>query len=78
MGRKHCGKIRKCWLPAFSPFPTMFSKGSSLGVVKSRDCIVKNLQTTISNMMKMEENASNGLGNTVGKGEIVRYGPANT
>ena len=24
--RKHCGKKRKCWLPAFSPFPTMFSK----------------------------------------------------
>ena len=26
-GRKHCGKRRKCWLPAFSPFPTMFLKG---------------------------------------------------
>ena len=25
-GRKHCGKRRKCWLPAFSPFPTLFSK----------------------------------------------------
>ena len=23
-GRKYCGKTRKCWLPAFSPFPTMF------------------------------------------------------
>ena len=23
--RKHSGKTRKCWLPAFSPFPTMFS-----------------------------------------------------
>ena len=23
--RKHCGKRRKCCLPAFSPFPTMFS-----------------------------------------------------
>ena len=22
---KHCRKRRKCWLPAFSPFPTMFS-----------------------------------------------------
>ena len=20
LGRKHCGKRRKCWLPAFSPF----------------------------------------------------------
>ena len=26
-GRKHCEKRRKCWLPAFSPFPTMFSHG---------------------------------------------------
>ena len=26
MDRKRCGKRRKCWLPAFSPFPTMFSK----------------------------------------------------
>ena len=24
MGRKHCRKRRKCWLTAFSPFPTMF------------------------------------------------------
>ena len=23
--KKHCGKWRKCWLPAFSPFLTMFS-----------------------------------------------------
>ena len=23
-GRKHCGKRRKCWLPAFTPFPTSF------------------------------------------------------
>ena len=40
-GRKHSGKRRKCWLPAFSPFSTMFSKGFFLGVVKSRDCVVK-------------------------------------
>ena len=25
IGRKHC-KWKKCWLPAFSPFPTMFSR----------------------------------------------------
>ena len=41
-GRKHCGKRRKCWLPAFSPFPTMFSsKGFYFKVVKSQDCVVK-------------------------------------
>ena len=39
--RKHCGKRRKCWLPAFFPFPTMFSEGFHLRVVKSRDCVVK-------------------------------------
>ena len=39
--KKHCGKRRKCWLPAFSPFPTMFSKAFFFGVVKSRDCLVK-------------------------------------
>ena len=40
---KHCGKWRKCWLPAFSPFPTMFSKGLLVfhRVVKSRDCVEK-------------------------------------
>ena len=32
--KKHCGKRRKCWLPAFSPFPTMFSKGLSWGSLK--------------------------------------------
>ena len=40
-GRKHIGKRRKCWLPAFSPFPSMFSKGILIRVVKSRDCVVK-------------------------------------
>ena len=31
---KNCGKRRKCWFPAFSPFPTMFSKGFYLRVIK--------------------------------------------
>ena len=35
------GKRRKCWLPAFSPFPTMFSKIFSFNVDKTRDLIVK-------------------------------------
>ena len=29
-GRKHFGKRRKCWLPAFSSFRKMFSKASFL------------------------------------------------
>ena len=42
MGRKYCwGKKRKCWLPAFSPFPTVFSKGFFFRVVESWDFVVK-------------------------------------
>ena len=33
-GRKHCGKRRKCWLPAFSPFLTIFLKASFTGSYK--------------------------------------------
>ena len=48
MARKQFGKRRKCWLPAFSPFPTMFSKDFFLRVVKSRDCVVKrNIQNIL-------------------------------
>ena len=39
--RKHCGKRRKCWLPAFSPFPTMFSTVLFPRVIKIRNCVVK-------------------------------------
>ena len=38
---KHCGKKRKCWLPPFSPLPIMFSKDLFLGIVKSRNCVIK-------------------------------------
>ena len=41
MGRKHCGKRRKCWFPAFSPFPTMFSNALfPRGVSKSQHYVV--------------------------------------
>ena len=33
--KKHCEKRRKCWLPAFSPFLTMFSTDFLYGVVNS-------------------------------------------
>ena len=35
--RNHCGKRRKCWLPAFSPFPTMFSNA----LFFTWDCVVR-------------------------------------
>ena len=37
---ENSGKRRKCWLPAFSTFPTMFSKAFFFRVVKSQDCVV--------------------------------------
>ena len=40
-GGIHFGKRSKCWLPAFSPFLTMFSKGFIFRVFKSRDYVVK-------------------------------------
>ena len=40
-GRRHCGKRRKYWLSAFSPFSAVFSKGFSYRVIKSHDCVVK-------------------------------------
>ena len=39
-GRKHCENRRKCWLPSFSPFPTMLLKAFCVRVVKSRDFLV--------------------------------------
>ena len=39
-GRKYCEKRRKCWLPAFSLFSTMFSKGFFQRVIKNQDCVV--------------------------------------
>ena len=41
MARRHCGKRRKLWFPAFSLFPAMFSKAFFPGVVKTGDCVVK-------------------------------------
>ena len=35
------GKGEKCWLPAFSPFLTVFSKVFFSKVIKSRHCVVK-------------------------------------
>ena len=34
-------KRRKCWLPAFSPFPIMFLKYLFHRVLESQECVVK-------------------------------------
>ena len=35
------GKKRKCWLPAFFSFPSMFSKALCFMVIKTWDYVVK-------------------------------------
>ena len=40
--RKHSGKRR---LSAFSPFPTMFSKGLFFMVINSHECVVEVIQS---------------------------------
>ena len=72
MGGKHCGKRRKCWLPAFSPFPTMFSKGFFPRVIKSWDCEVtrvKKQQTIMQRQKYFNFFLSGGDKNIVEKGE---------
>ena len=39
MSGKVGGKRRKYWSPAFSPFPTVFSKAPFFRVIKSRKCV---------------------------------------
>ena len=41
MVKKLRGKSRKCWYPAFSPIPAMFSKGLFLRCVRSRHYVAK-------------------------------------
>ena len=59
-GRKHFGKRRKCWLPAFFPFLKMFSK----------DLFLKGCLTTQWHLLTPLGNKP--FENTVGKGEIAR------
>ena len=72
-GRKHGGKRRKCWLPAFSSFPTMFSKGFFFKVVKSWDGVEKSLQFPKQALVFkfVQYNLYKPFENTVGKGEIA-------
>ena len=58
--RKHCGKRRKCWLPAFSPFPTMFSKKLLFqGLIPTNLCFTTLRKSTFENIVGKEENSGN-------------------
>ena len=41
IGWKKLRERRKCWLSAFSSFPTLFSEDFFLRVIWSRDCVIK-------------------------------------
>ena len=89
MGRKCCGKRRKCLLRAVYPFPTEFSKDLKSRQVKTWVCLGKRKPITrrqILDSSKLKGFAddnfifdkngrmlSKQVENTVGKGEIARY-----
>ena len=55
--RKHCRKRRKCWLPLFYPFSTMFPKSFFRKVIRSRDGVVKGLLLTNTSALDAGTNA---------------------
>ena len=69
--KKHCGKRRKCCLPAFSPFPTMFSKGLILRC-HNTGLFVKGFYPFPNKPWFFTCLQYKSLENTVGKGEIAR------
>ena len=65
----------KCWLPAFSPFLTMFSKGFFSRVVKSREKIscCSKLKTVADDKLKVAQMMISvfDMKENMGKGEHV-------
>ena len=52
--RKHCRKRRKCWTPAFSPFPT-FSKFLFPMIVKKSGLFSKGLLVFLTGTHKVKQ-----------------------
>ena len=72
--RKHCGKRKKCWLPAFSPFLTMFSKECFFKVIESWKCVVRvNKQSHALTRLVLITQRKKPFENIVGKGENAGY-----
>ena len=46
---KHCGKRRKCWLPAFSPFPAIIST-----LTKTEIFILATLNLSSANALNLD------------------------
>ena len=72
MGRKHCGIRRKC-RSAFSPFPTMFSKGFFYRVIESHDCAVKGYISLTKQFLALTNVRKKPFENIVGEGENDNY-----
>ena len=58
--------MRKCWLPAFSPFLTMFSQGFIVKVVKNGKCVRKAFKP-ITNSLDFLNPGEKGLRKHCGK-----------
>ena len=65
------GKRRKCWLPAFSRFPTTFSKGFLYSVVLSRDNVAKSSGENYHLKMNIGIWMSRKFCD-IGKGQVIR------
>ena len=78
MRRKNCGKWKKCWLLAFTPFPK-FSKASfstSLTLSQTRFFTLPYWKEFADNSFRFDENVrkfSKRVENIVGQGEIAHY-----
>ena len=73
---KHCTKGRKHWLPAFPPFPTMFSKAFSNSLPNNEISDCSKLKSCAADKINMTENLEIVLcrvENIVGKGENAGY-----
>ena len=50
---KHSGKRRKCWIPAFSPFPTVFSTLSRREIIILTTSILSSANASNLNQVKI-------------------------
>ena len=73
-GKKHCEKRKKCWLPAFSPVPLLFTKGLFSKVIKTMDYMIKSQQLDLTLYYTIPTTLrKRPLENIVGKGGNAGY-----
>ena len=77
MGGKHCGKRRKCWLPAFSKFSKKFSKALFIRVIKTQDCLARGYTSEELKISVPLTLSTDGLHTKICFGASGRKDPAN-